>query len=168
MEEGLDELWPNSQAKQWRAWCSLHGDGVIQEDATTSLHILSALNISALGLHLVCYSCTSVYCTHPQRLAVHGPFILHFSVGFPWPSQSFHLCLGRLYNRLSIFDFVMGETRLHPKSIAVIGAGVSGIAAAVHLKREGLNVRVFERSPKAGGICESTRHYEIDVKPRGF
>ena len=62
----------------------------------------------------------------------------------------------------------MGETRLHPQSIAVIGAGVSGIAAAVHLKREGLNVTVFERSPKAGGICESMRHHGIDVEPHKF
>ncbi|KJX94729.1 FAD/NAD(P)-binding domain-containing protein [Zymoseptoria brevis] len=35
---------------------------------------------------------------------------------------------------------------------AVIGAGVSGIATAVHLHRAGLDVIVYERNAKAGGI----------------
>ena len=45
--------------------------------------------------------------------------------------------------------------RMNPapiKSVAVIGAGVSGVAAAIHLKSRGLHVTVFERSAKAGGI----------------
>ncbi|KAI1509794.1 Flavin-binding monooxygenase [Pyrenophora tritici-repentis] len=36
--------------------------------------------------------------------------------------------------------------------VAVIGAGISGIVAAAHLKKEGLHVTVFERSSAAGGI----------------
>jgi cation diffusion facilitator CzcD-associated flavoprotein CzcO len=38
------------------------------------------------------------------------------------------------------------------KRVAVIGAGISGVVAAAHLKIEGLNVTVFERSSAAGGI----------------
>jgi len=37
-------------------------------------------------------------------------------------------------------------------NIAVIGAGVSGIASAIHLKRAGLNTTVFERSFHVGGV----------------
>jgi ACS family pantothenate transporter-like MFS transporter len=38
------------------------------------------------------------------------------------------------------------------KRVAVIGAGISGVAAAAHMKKEGLEVTVFERSSAAGGI----------------
>jgi cation diffusion facilitator CzcD-associated flavoprotein CzcO len=38
------------------------------------------------------------------------------------------------------------------KRIAVVGAGVSGIATAKHLEAAGLDVVVFERSSKPGGI----------------
>ncbi|KAH8731955.1 dimethylaniline monooxygenase [Phaeosphaeriaceae sp. PMI808] len=36
--------------------------------------------------------------------------------------------------------------------VAVIGAGISGVVAAAHLIREGIDVTVFERSSAAGGI----------------
>ncbi|PVI00294.1 dimethylaniline monooxygenase [Periconia macrospinosa] len=36
---------------------------------------------------------------------------------------------------------------------AVIGAGISGVVAAAHLLKEGLDVTVFERSSVAGGVC---------------
>lgn len=38
------------------------------------------------------------------------------------------------------------------EKVAVIGAGVSGICAAVHLNRFGLEVTVLERGSKAGGV----------------
>ncbi|KAL5117429.1 hypothetical protein ACEQ8H_004594 [Pleosporales sp. CAS-2024a] len=38
------------------------------------------------------------------------------------------------------------------KRVAVIGAGISGVVAAAHLKREGIQVTVFERSKAAGGV----------------
>ncbi|KAJ6280460.1 major facilitator superfamily domain-containing protein [Bipolaris maydis] len=41
---------------------------------------------------------------------------------------------------------------LSSKRVAVIGAGISGVAAAAHLKKEGIDVTVFERSSAAGGI----------------
>ncbi|KAF2826865.1 dimethylaniline monooxygenase [Ophiobolus disseminans] len=38
------------------------------------------------------------------------------------------------------------------KRVAVVGAGISGVVAAAHLKKEGIDVTVFERSNAAGGI----------------
>lgn len=38
------------------------------------------------------------------------------------------------------------------KKVAVIGAGVSGVSAAVHLHQAGVKVTVFERGAKAGGV----------------
>lgn len=38
------------------------------------------------------------------------------------------------------------------KTVAIIGAGPSGTPAARHLIESGLNVRIFERQNKAGGI----------------
>lgn len=46
----------------------------------------------------------------------------------------------------------MSDQYLNIRSVAVIGAGVSGIAAAVHLKRSGLDVTVYERNRHVGGI----------------
>ena len=41
------------------------------------------------------------------------------------------------------------------KRVAVIGAGVSGVVTAKHLKSSGLEVVVYERSSTIGGIwCE--------------
>lgn len=38
------------------------------------------------------------------------------------------------------------------KTVGIIGAGVSGVAAAVHLKAAGLQVTVLERAAFPGGI----------------
>jgi cation diffusion facilitator CzcD-associated flavoprotein CzcO len=38
------------------------------------------------------------------------------------------------------------------KRVAVIGAGVSGLASARHLKAAGLEVVVYERSSVSGGV----------------
>jgi protoporphyrinogen/coproporphyrinogen III oxidase len=47
--------------------------------------------------------------------------------------------------------------------VAVVGGGASGIAAAHFLRRRGLAVDVFERSPWIGGRCESQRLGERSV-----
>ncbi|KAI3474985.1 hypothetical protein Pfo_030296 [Paulownia fortunei] len=44
------------------------------------------------------------------------------------------------------------------KSVAVIGAGVSGLSAAYKLKLHGLNVTVFEADGRAGGKLRSISH----------
>ena len=38
------------------------------------------------------------------------------------------------------------------QNIAVIGAGISGVLSAWHLKAAGLGVTVYERSSQAGGV----------------
>lgn len=40
------------------------------------------------------------------------------------------------------------------KSVVVIGAGVGGIVAAIHLAKRGLNVTVVEKNSHAGGRCD--------------
>ncbi|GAV64298.1 Amino_oxidase domain-containing protein [Cephalotus follicularis] len=44
------------------------------------------------------------------------------------------------------------------KRVAVVGAGVSGLAAAYKLKSQGLNVTVFEAEGRAGGKLRSISH----------
>lgn len=38
------------------------------------------------------------------------------------------------------------------RRVAVIGGGVSGVSAAIHMKTAGLDVTLFERSPSYGGV----------------
>ena len=38
------------------------------------------------------------------------------------------------------------------KKISIVGAGPSGITAAIHLARSGYNVTIFEKQEKIGGI----------------
>ena len=45
------------------------------------------------------------------------------------------------------------------KSVAVIGAGVSGLAAAKVFQQTGHTVSVFERSHDLGGVWEPSRSY---------
>ncbi|HJU99526.1 MAG TPA: NAD(P)/FAD-dependent oxidoreductase [Burkholderiaceae bacterium] len=42
------------------------------------------------------------------------------------------------------------------KTVAVIGAGVAGLAAGIHLAQRGLEVTVYERAERAGGCCTTT------------
>jgi protoporphyrinogen oxidase len=39
--------------------------------------------------------------------------------------------------------------------VVVVGAGLAGLTAAIHLKRHGIPVRVFEASPKLAGLARS-------------
>jgi oxygen-dependent protoporphyrinogen oxidase len=43
------------------------------------------------------------------------------------------------------------------QSVAIIGAGITGLTAAFYLKRGGLPVTVYEAGPRAGGVIQSLR-----------
>jgi protoporphyrinogen/coproporphyrinogen III oxidase len=43
------------------------------------------------------------------------------------------------------------------KSIAIIGAGITGLTAAFYLKRKGVPVTVYEAGARAGGVIQSSR-----------
>lgn len=47
---------------------------------------------------------------------------------------------------------VMAANERSIKSVAVIGAGISGVCSAAHLLKQGLEVVLFERSSIAGGV----------------
>ncbi|MCK4809501.1 MAG: NAD(P)-binding protein [Candidatus Omnitrophica bacterium] len=40
--------------------------------------------------------------------------------------------------------------------IIILGAGLSGISAAYSLRKLGMKCRIFEKEPRAGGLCKST------------
>jgi protoporphyrinogen oxidase len=41
------------------------------------------------------------------------------------------------------------------KKIIILGAGLSGLSAAWHLQRKGIDCRVYERESEVGGLCRS-------------
>jgi oxygen-dependent protoporphyrinogen oxidase len=51
--------------------------------------------------------------------------------------------------------------------VAVLGAGVSGLAAALRLQELGLDVTVFDRAPRAGGCIQTLRDsgYTMELGP---
>ncbi|HEX5808596.1 MAG TPA: phytoene desaturase family protein, partial [Anaerolineales bacterium] len=54
-----------------------------------------------------------------------------------------------------------------PKSVLVIGAGIGGITAAIHLARRGLKVTVLEKNARPGGRCDrlSRDGHSFDTGP---
>ena len=51
------------------------------------------------------------------------------------------------------------------KRVAVVGAGVSGVTTAKHLKDFGIEVVVFERSKQAGGNWSVI--FDLSVEKKG-
>jgi oxygen-dependent protoporphyrinogen oxidase len=43
------------------------------------------------------------------------------------------------------------------KSVAIIGAGITGLTAAFYLKRKGVSITVYEAGGRAGGVIQSIR-----------
>ncbi|HEY5901608.1 MAG TPA: phytoene desaturase family protein [Anaerolineales bacterium] len=56
------------------------------------------------------------------------------------------------------------------KSVLIIGAGIGGMSAAIHLRRRGLQVTVLEKNPGPGGRCDrvSRQGHEFDTGPTLF
>jgi phytoene desaturase len=53
------------------------------------------------------------------------------------------------------------------KSVAVIGAGIGGICAAIHLAKQGMQVILYEMNPNPGGRCDwiEREGHRFDVGP---
>jgi renalase len=51
--------------------------------------------------------------------------------------------------------------KLHTQTVAVVGAGISGITAASNLAMNGFNVTVFEKSRGLGGRCATRRENDF-------
>ncbi len=59
---------------------------------------------------------------------------------------------------------------MKPKSVIIIGAGVGGITAAIHLAKHGLHVTVVEKNLHPGGRCDrlSRVGHHFDTGPTLF
>lgn len=56
---------------------------------------------------------------------------------------------------------------MKPKSVIVIGAGIGGLATAVHLAKQGVQVTVYEKNSRPGGRCDQLVRdgHRFDVGP---
>ena len=56
------------------------------------------------------------------------------------------------------------------KSVAVIGAGIGGLTAAIHLAKRGLHVTIVEKNSRPGGRCDrfSREGHHFDTGPTLF
>jgi phytoene desaturase len=59
---------------------------------------------------------------------------------------------------------------MKPESIVVIGAGIGGLTAAIHMARAGWQVTVLEKNAHAGGRCDrfSREGHQFDTGPTLF
>ncbi len=59
---------------------------------------------------------------------------------------------------------------MHSPKVVIIGAGVSGLTLGWKLAEAGMNVRIFESAPSAGGLAGTFRQdgYSLDIGPHSF
>ncbi len=46
------------------------------------------------------------------------------------------------------------------KTIATIGAGISGLSAGIFARLNGFDATIYEMGQKAGGVCSSWERYQ--------
>lgn len=64
-------------------------------------------------------------------------------------------------------DYNLGmpaQPNQRPRRVAVVGAGIAGLAAAYTLQKRGFEVEVFEREATAGGRMRSERHGDYVIE----
>jgi len=81
-------------------------------------------------------------------------------------SASYALTLASPKGRGKLFSTV----ELGMETITVVGAGFSGLVTAYYLVKEGFNVRIFERSARAGGLIRTirTEHGLVETAANGL
>lgn len=90
----------------------------------------------------------------PLPTADQATALLSLSVGEPVPREYGPLIVQELRVAENRADWLDGFDASPPPGfkVAIIGAGLSGVAAAVALRAAGVNYEVFERAPAIGGV----------------
>ncbi|MCX4095838.1 flavin-containing monooxygenase [Nocardia sp. alder85J] len=93
---------------------------------------------------------------HPQPSDAELAELMTAVMGEPISGRYAPLAAEQLGFSPFVPDDVSGESVAH--SVIVVGAGFSGLAAAVHLKQTGIPFRVLERNPHVGGTWFENRY----------
>ena len=80
-----------------------------------------------------------------------------------------HYVFGLFFSRaLAVCTFTKSETMRATKTVAVVGAGASGIVASKVLLKDGFDVVIFERQKELGGIwCEESSYVGLHTQQPG-
>src|SRR5512147_1884265 len=59
---------------------------------------------------------------------------------------------------------------MNPKSVVIIGAGIGGLTAAIHLAQHGFHVTIVEKNSHPGGRCDyfNREGHHFDTGPTLF
>lgn len=101
---------------------------------------------------------------HPLALE-DGPFLALSRALLGWPVEAHSLPYLREQAGFSRFVQTLPRTRKAPEgfSVAIIGAGMAGIAAAITARHEGIAFTVFEKNPGLGGVWWQNRYPGVGV-----
>lgn len=110
------------------------------------------------GSHLSCRSLSS----QSTQTGLHGslPNFWNLTIApqvYPGDSILKEPFANNLENNVSL-----PSTPIHTRTVGIVGAGLSGIVAAAHLLRTGLNVTVFERADDVGGAWKFNSEADRD------